>query len=142
MRTGLITGVGFGVLYGLSAFFIPTWFGNAGATVQHLAIVGIVVNAVIQVVKVRNMILAGGVLASGNELKGIVLGDVTGALFVGVPLAVVLGLYTPLGYWGILAARSIDEFAKLVVFGRYGRRINWPKVVADHSRERPEIVEQ
>lgn len=142
MRTGLVTGVGFGMLYGLSAVFIPTWFGNAGTDVQHLAMVGIVVNAFIQVVKVRNMILAGGVLASGNELKGIVLGDVTGALFVGVPLAIVLGLFTPLGYWGILTARCIDELAKLFVFGWYGRHINWHKVVADHSRERAEIVEQ
>lgn len=142
MRAGLVTGVAFGLLYGLSAVFIPAWFGNAGSTVQHLAMVGIVVNASIQVVKVRNMILAGGVLASGNVLRGIVLGDVTGALFVGVPLAIILGLFTPLGYWGILAARCVDEFAKLVVFGWYGKRIDWQKVVQDHSLQRPETVEQ
>lgn len=135
MRTGLYTGAIFGLLYGVTAIFIPAWFGNAGTNVQQLAIAGIVVNAVFQVVKVRNMILAGGVLASGNVLRGIIWGDLTGALFVGVPLAVALGLFTPLGFWGVLIARCVDEVAKLVIFSWHNRRIDWNKVVLDHADE-------
>lgn len=133
LRTGLYSAAAFGLLFGLSSLFLPTWFGNAGPNVQHLAAVGIVVNAFFQLIKVRNMILAGGVLASGNELRGIVYGDVTGALVVGVPLAIVLGLFTPLGYWGILVARCLDEIGKLVVFEWHSRRIKWDAVVAQHA---------
>ncbi|MEN9711682.1 MAG: hypothetical protein RL441_1674, partial [Actinomycetota bacterium] len=135
LRAGLVSGAVFGALFGASAVFVPAWFGNAGTNVQQLAVYGVIVNAFFQIVKVRNMILAGGVLASGNQLRGIIWGDVTGALFVGVPLAIILGLFTPLGYWGILAARAIDELGKLVVFEWNARRINWNKVVADHAQD-------
>jgi len=133
MRTGLYTGSLFGVLYGATSFFIPAWFENAGSSVQQMAIAGIVVNAIFQVVKVRNMILAGGVLASGNVLRGIIWGDLTGALFVGVPLAIALGLFTPLGFWGVLIARCVDEAAKLLIFSWHGRWINWNQVALDHA---------
>ena len=135
LRAGLVSGAAFGALFGASAIFIPAWFGNAGTNVQQLAVYGVIVNAFFQVVKVRNMILAGGVLASGNKLRGIIWGDVTGAMFVGVPLAIILGLFTPLGYWGILAARCIDELGKLAVFEWNARRIDWHKVVADHAQD-------
>src|SRR3954454_293598 len=100
-RVGLHTGVGFGVLFALSALVLGQLYGNAGADVQRTAALGILINAAFQVVKVRNMVLGAGVLPSGNDVRGVILGDVAGAFVVGLPLAVLLGLHTPLGVAGV-----------------------------------------
>ena len=115
-RVGLHTGVGFGVLFGLSALVLGQLYGNAGADVQRAAALGILINAAFQVVKVRNMVLGAGVLPSGNDVRGVILGDVAGAFVVGLPLAVLLGLHTPLGVAGVFLARVVEECAKVAIF--------------------------
>jgi Na+-driven multidrug efflux pump len=76
------------------------------------------------------MIVGAGVLPSGNDVRGVILGDVVGAFAVGLPLAVLLGLHTPLGYVGIFAARIVEEFAKLAIFSYRAKRIRWESLVA------------
>lgn len=132
-RVGLGTGLGFGALFALSASTLGILFGNAGSDVQHAAALGIVINAVFQVVKVRNMILGAGVLPSGNDARGVILGDLVGAFLVGLPLAVLLGLHTPLGIAGVFLARVIEESAKLAIFSRRASRLDW------HALARPRV---
>ena len=79
----------------------------------------------VQVVKVRNMILGAGVLPSAGDVRGVILGDVMGAFVVGLPLAIVLGLHTPLGVAGVFVARVIEEVAKVVIFTWRSRRVDW-----------------
>ncbi len=98
-----------------------------------MAAVGIVVNAVAQVVKVRNMILGAGVLPSGGDVRGVILGDVVSAFLVGLPLAVTLGLHTPLGVLGIFLARVLEECAKVAIFSWRSHRLRWEDVVATHG---------
>jgi putative MATE family efflux protein len=129
-KVGIQTGVTFGLLLALSAFAIPTLFPHAGSVVWKGAIVGTIINGVFQVVKVRNMVLGGGVLPSGNDVKGVILGDVVGAFIIGLPLAIVLGLYTPLGIAGIFLARAIEETGKLGIFTWRERRLSWPRIAA------------
>lgn len=129
-RLGVITGLGFGLLFGLSGLLLPVLFPKVGADVQQLALVGIVIAALTQVVKVRNMILGGGVLPSAGDGKGIIIGDLVGAFVVGLPLAIYLGLYTPLGLWGVFVARTLDELAKVMVFEWRRRRIDWDELAA------------
>ena len=62
------------------------------------------------------MVLGAGVLPSGNDVRGVILGDVTGAFLVGLPLAVLLGLHTPLGVAGVFLARVVEECAKVAIF--------------------------
>jgi Na+-driven multidrug efflux pump len=90
-----------------------------------MASVGILLYAVAQVVKVRNMILGAGVLPSAGDVRGVIMGDVAGAFAVGLPLAVVLGLHTPLGVLGVFAARVVEELAKVVIFSRRTRQVRW-----------------
>jgi len=47
---GVYTGLGFGLLLGASAFAVPILFANVGREVQVLAIIGIVINALTQVI--------------------------------------------------------------------------------------------
>ena len=128
-RAGMLTGVAFGVLFAASALAVPLLFANAGTEVVTLAVIGILMNAAFQVVKVRNMILGAGVMPSGGDVKGVILGDGVSAFLVGLPLAILLGLFTPLGLIGIFVARILEEIVKLGIFTRRTRRIRWEAVV-------------
>ena len=119
----------FGLLFATSVLFLDTLFGEAGRDVRVMAGVGILINAAFQVAKVRNMIIGAGVLPSGNDVRGVIMGDAAGAFLVGLPLAIVLGLHTPLGYAGIFLARVIEESAKLAIFTWRARRIRWHSLV-------------
>ncbi|SES20942.1 putative efflux protein, MATE family [Pedococcus cremeus] len=124
-RAGLGTGALFGVLFGASILLLEPLFQDAGPEVRSMAMAGIAVNAAFQVVKVRNMILGAGVLPSGNDVRGVIMGDAIGAFVVGLPIAVLLGLHTPLGVLGVFVARVVEEVAKLGVFTWRARRLRW-----------------
>jgi putative MATE family efflux protein len=124
-RAGVGTGALFGVFFGASVLLLEPLFQDAGPDVRSMAVLGIAVNAAFQVVKVRNMILGAGVLPSGNDVRGVILGDAVGAFVVGLPLAVLLGLHTPLGVLGVFVARVVEEVAKLAVFTWRARRLRW-----------------
>jgi len=134
-QTGVYSGLVFGALYAISAFAVPIGFQNAGSDVQQLAISLIFAQSLVQVIKVRNMILGGGILTSGSDIRGVIYGDAVGALVVGIPLAFALGLYTPLGIWGIVIGRAADEIVKLTIFEYRARRINWQKLIDTQSVE-------
>ena len=137
-RAGLATGLGFGLLFALSSLLLPVLFPRVGASVQEIAVLGILINAATQVFKVRNMIVGGGVLPSAGDGKGVITGDVIGAFVVGLPLAIWLGLYTPMGVWGVFLARGLEEIVKVLVFEWRRRRVNWPRL-AEEQRGR-EVV--
>ena len=124
-RAGIGTGAIFGVLFGASVLLLEPLFADAGPDVRSMAVLGIAVNAAFQVIKVRNMILGAGVLPSGNDVRGVILGDAVGAFVVGLPLAVLLGLHTPLGVLGVFVARVVEEVAKLAIFTWRARRLRW-----------------
>jgi putative MATE family efflux protein len=128
-RAGVGTAAGFGVLFAASVLLLDALFGEAGRDVRVMAGVGILLNAAFQVVKVRNMIIGAGVLPSANDVRGVIMGDALGAFALGLPLAVLLGLHTPLGYVGIFVARIVEEVAKLAVFTWRARRIRWERLV-------------
>ena len=86
---------------------------------------------VTQVVKVRNMIIGGGVLPGAADGKGVIIGDVVGAFVVGLPLAIGLGLYSPLGVWGVFLARSAEEVVKVLIFEWRRRRIDWDRLATE-----------
>jgi putative MATE family efflux protein len=124
-RAGVGTAAAFGVLFAASVLLLDLLFADAGAHVRFMAAVGILLNAAFQVVKVRNMIIGAGVLPSANDVRGVILGDVVGAFVVGLPLAIVLGLHTPLGWVGVFVARIVEELAKLAIFTWRARRVRW-----------------
>jgi putative MATE family efflux protein len=144
-KTGTVTGIGFGVLYGATALLLPFLFHDTTAEVRTMATAGILLYAISQVVKVRNMILGAGVLPSAGDVRGVILGDVVGAFVVGLPLAVVLGLHTPLGLVGVFAARVVEELTKVVIFSRRTSRVRWDLLSrtseARSAREVDELAE-
>ncbi|MEO7235036.1 MAG: MATE family efflux transporter [Lapillicoccus sp.] len=136
-KVGTVSGIAFGLLYGATALLLPVLFPHTGDEVRTMAVVGIALYAVSQVVKVRNMILGAGVLPSANDVRGVILGDVTGAFAVGLPLAVVLGLFTPLGFVGIFVARVVEELVKVAIFSRRTHQVRWDTLTASGGAARP-----
>jgi len=133
IKAGYGTGVIFGLLYMLTIPLLPTLFPNVDQSVISIAAIGILINGFFQIAKVQNMILAAGILPSGNDVKGVIIGDVSGAFVIGLPLAILLGLNTPMGIYGVFLARIIEEFAKWVIFAWRMRRINWDKLASTHA---------
>ncbi|MBK7596958.1 MAG: MATE family efflux transporter, partial [Gemmatimonadetes bacterium] len=127
-HAGVYTALAFGLLMGLSALAIPVLFANAGREVQVLAVVGILINAVVQVVKVRNMILGARVMPAAATSAG----DHRRrhqCLRVRAALAIALALFTPLGIIGLFVARVVEQLVKLGIFTWRTRRISWESVV-------------
>ncbi|AFZ67614.1 MATE family efflux transporter [Deinococcus peraridilitoris] len=132
-RVGMATGLGFGVLFMASAYLLPHLYPNISPATLQVAFWGIVINAAFQVVKVRNMILGGGVLPSGGDARGVVIGDLIGPFVVGLPLAYLLGFTLELGVWGVFWGRIADEVAKASFFTWRVRRLRWQALTAPRA---------
>jgi Na+-driven multidrug efflux pump len=128
-KLGLYSGLFFGALLASTTMLLGILYEEAGAEVRSLAVIGILVNALMQPIKVRNMLLGAMVLPNGNDAKGIIWGDLIGAFVVGVPLAVLLGFPAGWGFFGVIVARSLDEVVKVFVFTFRARKINWDDVI-------------
>ena len=133
-RTGLFTALVFGTMYLASVLALEALFPRVDSHVRDLAFIAIVVGAAFQWVKVQNMVIGGGVLPSGSDLKGVVTGDSIGVA-IGIPLAVALGLWTPLAFIGVLVARTAEELVKSYIFLRRLRRIDWSRLAFEHGAD-------
>ncbi|WP_407540199.1 MATE family efflux transporter [Deinococcus radiomollis] len=133
LAVGLRTGAAFGLLFALSALLLGLLFKEAGAEVRGMAALGILINSAFQIVKVRNMIVGAGILPSGNDTGGVILGDVVSAFVVGLPLAVLLGLYTSLGVTGVFLARVTEESVKMGIFAWRAKRLKWERLAAEQG---------
>ena len=128
LRTGAVTGLAFGALYLSMALLLPIFYPHVGRSVLSIAAGGVVISALFQPVRVRNMILGGGVLPSGGDARSVVIGDALGAFAVGLPLAFLLGFALKWGVWGVFAARGVEEVSKALFFARRAGRLSWAKV--------------
>lgn len=140
-RVGLITAIIFGSLYALSSLGLPVMFPQVPAIVITYTTVGILINAVLQPVKVRVSLMGASILPSGNDLRGVILGDFVGPFIFGLPLAIVLGLCTPLGIYGVFIARAMEEIVKVFIFTWRGRRLNWDEIAKKHNMLNPLAAE-
>ncbi|WP_019585774.1 MATE family efflux transporter [Deinococcus apachensis] len=136
-RFGLVTGVAFGVLFALSALALPALYPSVGAEVRQIALTTILVNAAVQVVKVANLVRGGGVLPSGSDTRGVLMGDAISAFAVGLPLAWLLAFGLDLGVWGVLLARVLEEVVKVAIFTWRRRKLSWRSVVEEQANLTP-----
>ena len=128
LRAGVRTGWGFGALYLGTALLLPVLYPHVAGSVRHIAFWGIVISAAFQAVRVRNIILGGGVLPSAGDTRTVIVGDAAGAFALGLPLAYLLAFPLHGGVWGIFAARGVEEVAKMLLFSRRASRLRWADV--------------
>ena len=131
-RVGIWTGIGFGVLFALSSLAVPDMFPEIGPSVLVPVTFAILLNATIQFVKVRIALLGAAILPSGDDVKGVVIGDFIAPFFVGVPIVIALAFFTPLGIYGLFIGRTIEEFFKVFFFSWREHRIQWQAVADKH----------
>ena len=71
--------------------------------------------AILMPVKVQNMILGGGIIRSGGKTKYVMMIDMVGTWLVGVPLALLTGLYLKLPVIWVYFILSQEELIRLIV---------------------------
>jgi Na+-driven multidrug efflux pump len=140
-RVGLMTAILFGALYAISAFGLTTMYPAVPPIVITYSIIGILFNAVLQPMKVRVSLMGASILPSGNDLRGVILGDFVGPFVFGLPLAIILGLCTPLGIYGVFIARAMEEIVKVIIFTWRGRRLDWDAIALTHNMLNPLAAE-
>jgi putative MATE family efflux protein len=140
-RIGIFTGILFGFLFAVSSLGLSTMFPNVPALVITYSIVGVLINAVVQPVKVRNALMGASVLPSGNDVRGVMMGDFAAPFIIGLPLSLLLGLGTPLGIYGVFIARALEELGKLAIFTWRGRRLDWDAIAKKHNMLNPLAAE-
>lgn len=134
-RYGIYTSVLFGSMFASTTLLLGVLYQEAGQEVRNLAVIGILIQALMQPIKVRNMLLGAMVLPNANDAKGIIWGDLLGAFVVGVPAAILLGFPAGWGFVGVMVARALDEIVKVVVFTYRERKIDWEQVISKQRSE-------
>ena len=71
--------------------------------------------AILMPVKVQNMILGGGIIRSGGKTKYVMMIDVMGTWLIGVPLALLTGLYFKIPVIWVYFVLSQEELVRLIV---------------------------
>lgn len=132
LRIGLVTGVIFAIAFVCAGFALPLMFPEIGADVLSLAMAGVVINAIVQPLSVR-MLLFASVLPAGNDTTGIIIGDFVGPYLVGLPVTLLLALFTPLGMLGAVIGKGGEEIVKLIVFSLRAKKIQWEEVARRHE---------
>lgn len=116
IRFGLITAVVLGALYAASSALLPVLYPNVGPDVLKLASWGVILMAATQPIKVLSSVLGNGVLASGGDTRFVLIGNLTGTYAVGLPAAIGLGLVASFGFFGVFAAKILEEVIKMTCF--------------------------
>jgi putative MATE family efflux protein len=125
IRLGLLVAFILGSLYAGSSFLLPALYPKVGQDVLQFAFWGVFLMAVTQPAKVLSSVLGNGVLASGGDTRFVLLGNLAGTYAIGLPVAVGLGLFTPFGFFGVFAAKVLEEGVKAGCFFLRFSRARW-----------------
>jgi putative MATE family efflux protein len=81
---------------------------------RALAALGLWISALLQPLKISNMVLAMGVLRSGGDVRFVTINEVW--ILVGVACAWLFGVHLGLGIAGVLIGKACEEALKLAAF--------------------------
>ena len=116
LRLGVFAGILFTILLIGASFLLPVIYPRVGKDVLQIAFWGILIAACVQPAKVLNSILGNGILPSGGDTKFVLAGHLIGSYLVGLPAAVVLGIFAGFNAWGVFGARAMEEIIKAITF--------------------------
>jgi Na+-driven multidrug efflux pump len=116
LRLGLAASIALGLLFASLSLLVRTLYPNVGDEVLQLVFWAIIILGAIQPAKVLNGIFGNGLLATGGDTRYILLINFIGTYGVGLPLAIFLGLFAQLGFYGVIIGKIADEIIKLVFF--------------------------
>jgi putative MATE family efflux protein len=125
IRYGFILAFVLGALLAASSLLVGILYPKVGQDVLHLAFWGILLMAFTQPAKVLSSVLGNGVLASGGDTRFVLLGNLLATYALGLPSAVGLGLFAPLGFFGVFVAKVLEETVKVSCFFLRFARNRW-----------------
>jgi putative MATE family efflux protein len=131
LRLGILAGLFFTFVLVGAGFLLSFLYPRVGKDVLQVAFWGIVIAATVQPVKVLNSILGNGILPSGGDTKFVLAGHLIGSYLVGIPTAVLLGIFTGLNAWGVFGARALEEIVKVIAFFLRFRTPAWYRKSAE-----------
>jgi hypothetical protein len=70
----------------------------------------------VQPAKVLNSVFGNGILPSGGDTKFVLVCHLIGSYLVGLPAAVLLGMFAGFNAWGVFGARAAEELIKVIAF--------------------------
>ncbi len=116
LRLGFLAGLLFTILLISTSFLLPVLYPRLGKEVLQVACWGIVIAACVQPAKVLNSVFGNGILPSGGDTKFVLMGHLVGSYLVGLPAAVLLGMFAGWNALGVFSARAMEEIIKVIVF--------------------------
>jgi Na+-driven multidrug efflux pump len=136
IRFGLLAAVVLGGLYAGSSVLLPVLYPKVGPDVLRLAFWGVLLMAATQPAKVLSSVLGNGVLASGGDTRFVLVGNLVGTYAIGLPAAAGLGLVAPFGFFGVFAAKVLEEAVKATCFFLRFCRARWYEHAMKEDRGR------
>jgi Na+-driven multidrug efflux pump len=82
-------------------------------------------------------ILGNGILPSGGDTKFVLAGHLIGSYLVGLPAAVLLGIFAGLNAWAVFGARAGEEIIKVIAFLLRFRTPAWYRKFVDGLSQSP-----
>jgi putative MATE family efflux protein len=116
LRLGVFAGLLFTILLIGTSLLLSILYPRVGKDVLQVAFWGILIAACVQPAKILNSILGNGILPSGGDTKFVLAGHLIGSYLVGLPAAVLLGIFTGLNARGVFSARALEEIIKVTAF--------------------------
>jgi putative MATE family efflux protein len=132
LHLGIFAGLLFTALLSGASFLLPIIYPNVGKDVITFAFWGLIIVASVQPAKVLNSILGNGILPSGEDTKFVLLAHVIGSYLIGLPAAVLLGIFAGLNVWGVYGSRAAEEIIKSIFFLLRFRTRAWYRKSANH----------
>jgi Na+-driven multidrug efflux pump len=99
-----------------TSFLLPFFYPRVEKNVLQVAFWGILIAACVQPAKILNSVLGNGILPSGGDTKFVLAGHMSASYLVGIPAAVVFGIFAGLNAPAVFGARALEEIIKAVLF--------------------------
>jgi putative MATE family efflux protein len=122
-RLALLVSVVTGAALALGALAVGSLYPHLEAGTQDLAVLGLWISALMQPIKVSNMVLAIGVLRGGGDVRFVMMSE--GIMLVGIACAWALGVPIGWGLVGVLAGKACEELLKQGLFSWRYRSKRW-----------------
>ena len=142
LRLGFFSGLLFTIFLIGTSFLLPVLYPRLGKEVLGVAFWGIVIAACVQPAKVLNSVFGNGILPSGGDTKFVLGCHLIGSYLVGLPAAVLLGMFAGFNAWGVFGARAAEELIKVIAFfvrfhtpAWYRKSANGPPRAANDRRQ-------
>lgn len=127
----LIIGIITSIIIGLTAPYIAQIF-NVDPVVQKNVTNCLIIFSIYIPFKVLNMLIIVGILRSGGDTVASMVIDLIGVWFIGIPMAIIGGLYLKLDIPFVYAMILFEEFVKLLLCIYRYRTNKWVKnIVVD-----------